>query len=172
MIEIISWNDYGESTYVAPTTGAQLGSQAWVDGYDHSAWLHMTKYFATAYKTGSYPAITNDIVYVWARPHPKDANAPDSVGKPKNYELFEDAMFAVVLATQSATLQLNSHSFNVPPGFSQYSIPMAGGDAMKATLIRNGAAVVKVYSGNYTFNPNPPSYNYNAFVTFGCSGNC
>ncbi len=47
----------------------------------------MTKYFATAYKTGSYPAITNDIVYVWARPHPKDANAPDSVGKPKNYEL-------------------------------------------------------------------------------------
>ncbi len=42
-------------------------------------------------------------------------------------------MFAVVLATQSATLQLNSHSFNVPPGFSQYSIPMAGGDAMKAT---------------------------------------
>ncbi len=36
----------------------------------------MTKYFATAYKTGSYPAITNDIVYVWARPHPKDANAP------------------------------------------------------------------------------------------------
>ncbi len=64
-------------------------------------------------------------------------------------------MFAVVLATQSATLQLNSHSFNVPPGFSQYSIPMAGGDAMKATLIRNGAAVVKVYSGNYTFNPKP-----------------
>ncbi len=36
MIEIISWNDYGESTYVAPTTGAQQGSQAWVDGYDHS----------------------------------------------------------------------------------------------------------------------------------------
>lgn len=47
----------------------------------------MTSYYATAYKTGSYPQITEDKLYMWARPHTKDANAPDPVGKPDNYEL-------------------------------------------------------------------------------------
>jgi len=172
MVEVITWNDYGESHYIGPIKGDQPNSQAWVDGYDHLAWLHLTRYFATAYKTGSYPALTSDVVYVWARPHPKDASCSDSIGKPKNYEMLEDALFAVVLATQAATLQLNKQTFKVPAGFSQYSIPIVAGDKMSATLIRNNAAVVQVYSGNYTFNPTPPSYNYNAFVTFGCSGSC
>ncbi|KLO14581.1 glycoside hydrolase [Schizopora paradoxa] len=171
-VEVITWNDYGESHYIGPIKGSQPNSQAWVDGYDHQAWLHMTKYFTTAYKTGAYPALTSDVVYVWARPHPKDATAPDSIGKPTNYEMLEDAMFAVVLATSGATLQLNLHSFTVPAGFSHYSIPLSAGDKMQASLFRNGAPVVQVDSGNYTFNPNPPSYNYNAFVTFGCSGSC
>ena len=47
----------------------------------------MTNYFATAYKTGSAPAINKDTLYLWARPHPANANAPDSVGKPDNYQL-------------------------------------------------------------------------------------
>ena len=47
----------------------------------------MTKYYATAFKTGSYPNVTEDKLYLWARPHPKDANAPDAVGKPDNYQL-------------------------------------------------------------------------------------
>lgn len=170
MVEVITWNDYGESHYIGPIKGAQPNSQAWVNGFDHQAWLHLTKYFATAYKTGSFPTITNDAVYVWARPHPKNANAPDSVGKPANFEVLEDSMFAVVLATQGGTLQLNSHSFTVPAGFSQYSIPLSPGDTMHATLIRNGATVVDVHPSGYSFNANPPSYNYNAFVAMGCSG--
>lgn len=79
-------------------------------------------------------------------------------------------MFAVVLATKGSTLQLNSHSFTVPAGFSQYSIPLSPGDTMHATLARNGATVVDVHPSGYSFDPNPPSYNYNAFVVMGCSG--
>ena len=47
----------------------------------------MTNYYATAYKTGNYPEITEDKLYMWARPHPKDANAPDGVGKPDNFDI-------------------------------------------------------------------------------------
>lgn len=47
----------------------------------------MTNYYATAFKTGSYPAITEDKIYLWARTHPKEANSPDSVAKPTNFEL-------------------------------------------------------------------------------------
>lgn len=55
----------------------------------------MTNYYATAYKTGTYPQITEDKLYLWARPHPKDANAPDPVGKPTNYELVSASYFCL-----------------------------------------------------------------------------
>ena len=35
-VEIISWNDYGESTYIGPIGKDQPGSQAWVTGFDHT----------------------------------------------------------------------------------------------------------------------------------------
>lgn len=56
----------------------------------------MTSYYATAYKTGSYPAITTDKVYLWARPHPANADAPDPVGKPDNFQLVRPVAFAVI----------------------------------------------------------------------------
>lgn len=35
IIELLTWNDYGESHYIAPVKGAQPNSQAWVDGFAH-----------------------------------------------------------------------------------------------------------------------------------------
>jgi glucan endo-1,3-alpha-glucosidase len=35
IVEIITWNDYGESHYIGPIEGAQPNSQAWVNGFDH-----------------------------------------------------------------------------------------------------------------------------------------
>ncbi|KAJ7697799.1 glycosyl hydrolase family 71-domain-containing protein [Mycena rosella] len=35
IVEVITWNDYGESHYVGPIEGAQPNSQAWVNGFDH-----------------------------------------------------------------------------------------------------------------------------------------
>jgi hypothetical protein len=46
----------------------------------------MTSYYATAFKTGSYPKVTKDQIFLWARPHPKGANSGDSVGKPTTWE--------------------------------------------------------------------------------------
>ena len=44
------------------------------------------KYYITAYKTGIYPAVTKDRVFTWARLYPAAADAPDSVGKPANWQ--------------------------------------------------------------------------------------
>lgn len=35
---------------------------------------------------------------------------------------------------------------------------------MAATLVRNGENVINLKPDNFTFNPNPPSYNFNALV--------
>ena len=80
--------DYGESHYIGPIKGAQPNSQAWVDGFDHLPWLKLAGYFARAFKEGVYPRIEEDQIYMWARPHPKDAEAVgDKVPRPRNWEL-------------------------------------------------------------------------------------
>jgi glucan endo-1,3-alpha-glucosidase len=76
--------DYGESSYIGPIEGDQPNSQAWTNQFTHDGWLKMTRYYATAFKTGAYPTIAEDNVYIWSRPHSKDAWAADYVGRPRN----------------------------------------------------------------------------------------
>ncbi|CCM03533.1 uncharacterized protein FIBRA_05667 [Fibroporia radiculosa] len=173
IVELISWNDYGESHYVGPIEGAQPAGTTWATGFDHSGWLAMTNYYATAFRTGQYPAITEDQLYLWARPHPKDASATsDPIGKPTSYELTEDKLWAVVFATAPGTVTLSSGSSttnaSVPAGVTKLSLPLTPGSGMSGTLSRNGATVVQVApsASQYTFNQNPQTYNYNAFVAY------
>jgi glucan endo-1,3-alpha-glucosidase len=106
IVQVISWNggfsvikspgfhnnrsllqDYGESHYIAPVHGAQPNSQPWVDGFPHTPWLALNAYFARAFKEGCMPPIVRDKIFVWARPHPKTATAPDHVPRPRDWEL-------------------------------------------------------------------------------------
>lgn len=104
IVQILTWNDYGESHYVGPIKGAQPNSQAWVDGMEHTGnylvclalfpladlqigWLELTAYYAAAFKTGEFPNIEKDKIFMWSRTHPTLATAPDPVGQPANFEL-------------------------------------------------------------------------------------
>ncbi|KIJ64430.1 glycoside hydrolase family 71 protein [Hydnomerulius pinastri MD-312] len=169
IVEHVTWNDYGESHYIGPIEGDQPNSQAWVDGFDHQGWLVLTKYYSTAFKTGSYPAITKDRIIMWSRPHPALATAPDPVGQPTNFQITEDVVWAIVMATAPARVTLETspnttQTWHVSTGLTKIQLPIAGGGYMHATMTRNGWPVVDLYPSNFTFNPNPPSYNFNAFV--------
>lgn len=105
IVEVISWNDFGESHYVGPIEGSQPMSQAWVDGNDHTGahllvyksaiadlptlgWLSLTSYYASAFKTGTYPTPSKDQIVMWSRPHPASASASnDAVGQPLNSQI-------------------------------------------------------------------------------------
>jgi glucan endo-1,3-alpha-glucosidase len=175
LVEIITWNDYGESHYVGPIKGSQPNSQAWVDGNEHTAWLALTSYYAEAYKTGVFPTITDDKLVLWARTHPAAVTVNDPVGKPTNFEITQDALWAVALLTAPATVTLspsaapaagdpNTHTFSVPAGLTKLSIPLTAGATMYASITRNGQIVKEVQPTNFTFQGAPPSYNFNAFV--------
>ncbi|KAI0086496.1 glycoside hydrolase [Irpex rosettiformis] len=171
LVEIVTWNDYGESHYIGDIKGAQPNSQAWVDGFDHTAWLDMTSYYATAYKTGKYPAIQTDKIYMWARPHTSDANAPDPVGKPDNFQLSQDILWAVVFATAPGTVTLHtsdsaSQTFQVQPGVNKLSTQLTPGGYMRGVLERDGQTVIDLKPEGYSFTANPQAYNYNAFTAF------
>ncbi|KAH9917216.1 glycoside hydrolase family 71 protein [Amylocystis lapponica] len=131
IVQILSWNDYGESHYVGPVKGAQPASHAWVDGFPHDAWLQLGAYYARAFKDGAYPPIAHDRIYMWARPHPKHARAPDTVARPRNWELTDDVFWVVVFAAAAATIVLSSsgpededaRAVEVPAGSRSCRIP-------------------------------------------------
>lgn len=174
IVQIITWNDYGESHYIGPIQGDQPNSQAWVDGFDHTAWLDMTTYYANAFKTGSYPEINKDKIYLWSRPHPRDATASsDSVGKPDSYQLLEDAVYAVIMATSPSKVTLStgpsSKTFDVPAGVTKLTIPISAGGTMYGKVERDGNTIVEL-DPEFNFDPNPKTYNYNALVAFAVAG--
>jgi hypothetical protein len=45
------------------------------------------QYYIIGFKTGEYPVILKDRVFVWGRLYPKDVDVPgDPVGRPRNWE--------------------------------------------------------------------------------------
>ena len=56
--------------------------------------------------TGEYPTIEKDQIYLWSRPHPVDATAPDSVPQPTNYQLVCHSLRFFYLFTEAMLLLL------------------------------------------------------------------
>lgn len=72
MIEMITWNDYGESHYVGPLSSihGDDGGSKWVNDMPHDGWLTLSKPFIAAYKnkdTNVANYITDEHVVYWYR---------------------------------------------------------------------------------------------------------
>jgi glucan endo-1,3-alpha-glucosidase len=165
-IEALTWNDYGESSYIGPIQGDQPNSQAWVDGFDHTALLAINKYYATAFKTGSYPAITKDVIYLSARPHTKTATATaDSVGRPtggqngdpSGYLWTPDEFWALVFASKAGEVTLtsgaNTKTVAVTAGVNWLSQTLEVGTGMSATF--NGVSCSPAFTCECKRAPSP-----------------
>ena len=85
-------------------------SESWVNGFNHqgtspilqspkscvwsthralvlTGWLDLQQYYISALKNGVYPSIIRDRVFLWARLHPANTNAPqDVIGKPSGWQ--------------------------------------------------------------------------------------
>ncbi|KAJ7675798.1 glycoside hydrolase [Mycena polygramma] len=172
LVEVVTWNDYGESHYIGPIKGAlPPGSEVWVNGFPHQDLLDLTRIYATAFKTGQPPAIDKDQIFMWSRPHPANAQAPDATGPPTNFQLTQDAVWAVVMATAAGSVTLSTtatdaQTFDVTPGVNKLSIPIAPGGTLTGVLSRNGQNVVQLATpaADFTFNGSPQTFNYNIFV--------
>ncbi|ORX34643.1 glycosyl hydrolase family 71-domain-containing protein [Kockovaella imperatae] len=169
MTEILTWNDYGESSYIGPIDGAlPANSGQWVNGFDHTVLSTLTQYYSTAFKTGSYPDITKDQVLLWQRPHAADANCPnDPAGKPAGTENTDDNLYAIALMTAPGSVTLTagstSQTFQVPAGLNKLKIPSAPG-AMGGSISRGGQVVASVESTGFDWTLTPELYNYNYFA--------
>ncbi|KAJ6550422.1 glycoside hydrolase family 71 protein [Mycena vulgaris] len=171
IIEIVTWNDYGESHYIGDINpNVDLGTAApnYVDGFPHEAWRIIAKYYISWYKTGAAPTVTDDVVVYWYRRHPKAVSCTG--GFVPRFSTFPvDAVFAMALLSSPATVTLEIGSsqaqFTAEAGASMGSVNFPVEDSMTPhiEIIRNGQAV-KSGSGSMPVTNSCSFYNFNPFV--------
>ncbi|GMK53453.1 hypothetical protein CspeluHIS016_0100390 [Cutaneotrichosporon spelunceum] len=138
MLEIVSWNDYGESHYVGPldTPWTSDGSDLWVKDMPHDAMLDLAAPFITAFKVGaSEPSVEKEGIVYWYRPHLKAVNcdSTDNVGtKPLGWEFVKDSVFVAAMTKSGGTLKVTSGgnapvSFQAKGGVEVFEVPMGVG---------------------------------------------
>lgn len=164
-LEIVTWNDYGESHYIGPLSSKHYddGNSKWTNDMPHDGWLDMAKPFISAYHAGAKSVdsyITDDQIIYWYRPTLRglDCDATDTTmvpannasgnyfeGRPNGWQDMEDSVFVVAMLTSAGTVTVTSggttQSFNAPAGASAYQVDMQVGQ-QSFSLTRGGQTVL------------------------------
>ncbi|KAG0144605.1 hypothetical protein CROQUDRAFT_672281 [Cronartium quercuum f. sp. fusiforme G11] len=176
-VQIISWNDYGESHYIGSlNAGTQPDGTTWVDGFDHQAWLSMSEYFIKWYKSGSPPPITHEQIYFHYRPHSSKAVASsDPLGPPQNATSTTDAIYlSTFIPSDSTARQLGvSVGSNTPQIINKlplgdvgtFAVPWTGeGGAVKVDLMDSTGKKLLTGTGGININNKIDRYNFSEFI--------
>ncbi|KAE8378168.1 glycoside hydrolase [Aspergillus bertholletiae] len=171
LIEIISWNDYGESHYIGPyaTNHSDDGSSQWAAGMPHDAWRKLYKPYITAYKSGAKaPAIEKDELVYWYRPTPKNvACTGDPLPQPNGVNMLHDSVFVATMLTQPATLIVASGAnppvtIEVAAGIVTSNITMGVG-VQNFSLARGGKTIMSGIGG-LNIKDHCKHWNYNVYT--------
>ncbi|EEB08298.1 glucan endo-1,3-alpha-glucosidase Agn1 [Schizosaccharomyces japonicus yFS275] len=169
MIEVISWNDFGESHYMGSIRGAlPAGSDVYVDGFDHKAWRYLMYPYIDAYKNGlSAPQVTFESLFYWYRPTSKYAVATsDSYGYPSGGDYMEDNIYVAVYLLDAAEVTItsgsNSQTFSGVAGVNRFSIAFETDTTPSFSVSRGGLVMASGTGPEIT--SSTASYNFNAYT--------
>ncbi|RXG85987.1 endo-1,3-alpha-glucanase family glycosylhydrolase [Bradyrhizobium vignae] len=138
--EVVTWNDWGEATYVAPFGGPMdqaLWEGHWGPLLAHEKFLDASRYYIEWFKKGRAPKIRCDKLYYFYRPHLKDAIGlvyPDEgkLGRPRGWQRLRDAIYFAAFFTRPITVSIkngsNSSIQHVDAGVSTFEIPIHLGE--------------------------------------------
>ncbi len=141
-VMIPTWNDYSEGTEISPST--------------HIGWgfLDLASYYLTRFKTGQWPTIVRDVIYVSHRVQFANALPQASGGERKLMKLVSqsparDAVEVLSFLTAPSVVEVNiggkTQQISVPEGESDALLELAPGP-ISAQVIRNGRPITSVNS--------------------------
>ncbi|RXK40038.1 hypothetical protein M231_02678 [Tremella mesenterica] len=149
-LEIVTWNDYGESHYIGPydTPHTDDGSSKWASGLDHSPMMVLAKPYISAFKQGANsPVVDEEAVVFWYRPHMKSAqcDSSDNCGsKPTGWDFVSDAVFVATMTKSGGTVTVNSggssSTHTVSAGVQVFQVPMNIGSQQISIQTSSGAS--------------------------------
>lgn len=166
LVEIITWNDYGESHYIGPiySEGVPTGADYVDEIHTHEGWLALLPEYIAAYKSGnataSASAPTTDKATAWYKTNP--ANAGNTGGTTGNnpgqgqpamspVPVSEDGVFFTVSVTAPSDVSVqigNSQATSLRAtvaGINHFSVPLNGATgAVTVAVSRNGEQVASV----------------------------
>ncbi len=131
-VELVTWNDGGEGTHFGPAG----------EGPDHNAYLRLNAYYANWFKQGKQPAIMQDEVFWFYRPHLRKAEAAnEGPGRPAGWRAFEDRVYISLLLHADAEVVFENAGrrqvLPVKAGLRHVSFPMQAGE-LRIRLERTG----------------------------------
>ncbi len=152
-VEIVTWNDWGEASYVAPfgrPQDTELWGGHWGRELAHTAYLDASRYYIDWFKAGAPPALTRDEVYYFYRLHPKALAGrvkpgEEALGRPGGADALHDSVFVTCFLQAPAQLTIHSGAtagaFSLAAGVQHVEMPFALG-AQQFVLERQGATVL------------------------------
>ncbi|KAI1431041.1 glycoside hydrolase family 71 protein [Xylaria sp. CBS 124048] len=155
-IELITWNDFGESSYLNAPIARQIvaGAEVYADGFDHTAFRFVLPYFIAAYKAGSTDvAIPQEGAMAWYRTNPvgicSDNGTVWGQGGTVSADQGTNDVVSVIALTEvptDITVQIGSAAaqtvspINAFGKASFYEVPFSGATGA-VTVTINGASV-------------------------------
>ncbi|KZV99064.1 hypothetical protein EXIGLDRAFT_726537 [Exidia glandulosa HHB12029] len=178
LIEIITWNDFGESHYISgpEPNHDDDGSSEWAAGFPHDGWRSIMKVYIEAYKAGAAaPTVKEDELVYWYRPTPKDVKCTnDTLAAPNGIEYIQDLIFVTTMLTEAGSLTVTSGTqapvtVNVDAGVVTTNFTMGVGK--QSFSVTRGGATILGGDGGLDIKDSCEKYNFNAYVgSFGGSG--
>jgi hypothetical protein len=145
-VQLVTWNDYSESSQVSPYTDSTLNPSIGTGYYN------LNGYFASWFLTGHVPTVTHDVMYYFYRREPTNAkatrqNQADKVtGDPAENDI---ELLAFLTAPGVLKITIGGKTFThtaSAAGMVSFKVPTQPGTPL-FTLSRNGKDVFSFQGG-------------------------
>jgi glucan endo-1,3-alpha-glucosidase len=186
-VEIITWNDFIEGSYVSPiddpnkypfanfldTTGVPSTTLGYF--HSHQGATALLPYFISWYKTGVQPTFSSDSIYWFYRTQSMSSNpGVPAVSAATNYGPVADVIYVTANLAAPATLKVTSGSqvstFNLPAGSSDVQAAFTVGSTPVFEVDRNGSAAIAPTSGTDAIQASPQFNDYYYSTGFATGG--
>jgi glucan endo-1,3-alpha-glucosidase len=166
LIEIVTWNDWGESSYVGPADTTNISPSSYWDSLNHSAFLKMTSIFIKAYKAGQTSVTVKpadeDVFFFYRLQPASTLGSSDKLPLPLDAKYLKDDVFVVSFLASKASITLTTggkaHQIAGVVGVKKTAVPWTLGK-QSLSAQRNGKSFVhkkgpsisrqlKQYNGN------------------------
>lgn len=193
-VQIISWNDYGESHYIGPLDDTQYGAfdgapYNYAKDMPHDGWRETLPYYISMYKSGS-ATVTQERAVAWYRPW---ANAGCGTGDGTTgntayqlqqefpaWNIMQDRVYYDVLLASNAQVEVKVGSATIKGTWDQepqggvgvyhgsVALPPFSTGSVTVTVKRGSTTIATILGKSYNSVPCPPNFinNYNAWVGY------
>ncbi|WP_439405843.1 glycoside hydrolase family 71 protein [Bradyrhizobium sp. DASA03076] len=148
-VEIVTWNDWGESSYVRPFEGEStipLWDSHWGLLTAHDAYLNLTGYYIKWFKSGVPPPVTQNRVHVFYRPQSSSQCGFISMSScPRGAADLRDDLHIVAETNQPVTIEVTTGSehklFSGGSGLHFYKMHLSPG--LLSIVAQSGEATTR-----------------------------